>query len=200
MIPGVQQTRELLRIIGLPRRTWSDDAAAQLAARLTAALSRTTPGHDGPDAPGQCCTRCGSPLRLRPVQAIALAEIGAYGGMWGPIRVGGGKTMISLLAPEVLGSRRPLILVPANLIEKTEATKAQLAPHWRVPERMWLISYELLGRRQSGEKRDPKGNVIGPALLDRLEPDAIIADESQRLKDPHCAVTKRVLRYLKGKQ
>lgn len=31
-------------------------------------------------------------MRLRPIQAIALAEIGMYGGLFGPIPVGEGKT------------------------------------------------------------------------------------------------------------
>src|SRR4030042_934287 len=62
----------------------------------------------------------GSEAVLRPVQAAALEELHDMRGLFGSIRVGGGKTLVSLLAPVVLGSVRPLLIIPAALRDKTK--------------------------------------------------------------------------------
>jgi superfamily II DNA or RNA helicase len=41
-------------------------------------------------------------MTLRPIQAQALSELEQCQGLFAPIRVGGGKTLISLLAPALL--------------------------------------------------------------------------------------------------
>src|SRR5262245_46563659 len=98
----VQRTACLRRVLELPRRSWSDSGAKDLAERLTALLKTS-----------------GGTMTLRPVQAIALYEAYRCHGAFLPIRVGGGKTLISLLLPHVLEASRPLLLLPAKLIEKT---------------------------------------------------------------------------------
>src|SRR5678816_4636049 len=102
-------------------------------------------------------------MTLRPIQALALVEAAETGGLFAPIRVGGGKTLLSLLLPVVLGAERPLLLLPAKLIEKTRRAMHALQQHWRIARHTRLVSYELLGRAQAAE------------LLDRFEPDLIIA-------------------------
>jgi hypothetical protein len=104
-------------------------------------------------------------MTLRPVQALALRDIGVQGGGFLPVGVGEGKTLISLLAPYLLGARKPMMLLPAGLIEKTERERAVLAKHWLIPTNIRLYSYDLLGREQAA------------AELEEYAPDAITCDE-----------------------
>lgn len=166
---AVQDSDELRRVEAIPRRTWSPEQTAALVSRLTAALR----------APGGTQT-------LRPLQAIALAEIATWGGAFVPIPVGGGKTLIDYLAPrmrpEVL---RPLVLVPAHLRQDMEIAAAAMRRDWILPITYRVESYQTLSR-------------VGAAdFLDSFKPDMIIADEACSLKNPQAAVTRRVARYLR---
>jgi hypothetical protein len=163
----VQFTRELQRIVNLPRRVWEDDQSEQFALDLTAALRRPE----------------GS-MTLRPIQAAALFDAGTIGGLVGPIGVGEGKTLISGLAPKILNSRRPLLLTRAALVEKTKREFRELAYHWPIPNFIRIMSYELLGRTSHAD------------ALSLFSPDFIFADEAHKLKNPKAAVTKRVARYM----
>jgi hypothetical protein len=165
---GVQHTPELDRIILIPRRTpLTPDEEAERIDLLTNHLR--TPG---------------GTMRLRPVQAQALYEMHDYGGLFGPIRVSGGKTMISLLAPVVLEAKRPMLLLPKALIEKTRVEARKLSQHWKLPAFLNIRSYQALGR------------VSGAETLEKDNPDVIICDEAHRLKNRRAAVTKRVARYM----
>jgi len=165
-VNAVRLNDELRRIERLPRRLW-DASAESLADELTEIL-KTPDGR----------------MRLRPIQAVALAEIGTVGGLFGPLRVGAGKTLITLLAPAVAFAERPLLLVPASLVGKTKRDEDLLRYHWRLPNWIRVMSYEWLGRVQAAE------------ALDAYEPDLVIADEVHRLKNPRAAVTRRVRRYM----
>ncbi len=159
----VVRTPEWHRIRALPRREWSD---------ATAAVDYWT---------SRFALR--SDVRLRPIQAIALSEIHHCGGLLGPIKVGHGKTLISLLAPAVVGSVRPVLLLPAHLLQKTEIDMADLSKSWRIPTNLRPISYQALGRESMA------------TWLMQWRPDGIFADEVHRLKNPDAAVTKRVTRF-----
>jgi hypothetical protein len=164
----VPRTPEIKRIAALPRRAWSDEAAADLAALLTRELKTPT-----------------GTMSLRPVQAVALYEAMECGGLFGPIRVGGGKTLLSFLLPLVLEAKRPILLLPAALIEKTWVDRKRLAEHWRLPTNLQVISYESLGLVQSADK------------LEYIRPDLIEADEGHKLKNHHAGRTRRVTRYMR---
>lgn len=163
---AVRLNDEVRRVEALPRRDWST-SAERLADELTSIL-RTSRGT----------------MRLRAAQAVALYEIGTVGGLFGALRCGAGKTLISLLAPEVGFAERPLLLVPASLVSKTKRDMAVLQYHWRLPPFVRIMSYEWLGRVQAA------------TALDDYAPDMIIADEVHRLKNPQAAVTRRVRRYM----
>ncbi len=165
---AIGDSPDLRRIIAIPRREAED--VDKLVEELTTILR----------APG-------GTMRLRPIQAQALYEIAKVGGGFLPIRVGGGKTLLSLLISFVTGARRPILLLPASLIEKTELERMRLAKHWRVARDLQLISYEMLGREGYAKK------------LDFAKPDLIIADECHRLKNKKAGVTRRVIRYMREK-
>ena len=162
----VKVTPELIRIRDLPVRT--EDTG--LAERMTEVLK--TPG---------------GTMTLRPIQALALCEIGIVGGLFGMLRVGAGKTLISLLAPVVGFAKRPLLIVPAKLLSKTNRDWGQLQCHWLMNSYLRIVSYEWLGRVQAAE------------MLNQYEPDLIVADECHKLKNKRAAVTRRVSRYMRAR-
>jgi hypothetical protein len=166
--PGavVPITNELTRVQQLPRRVWEEREAQDLARRMTDILK--TPGGE---------------MSLRPIQAVALYEIGTEGGLFGPLRCGQGKTLVSLLAPVVAFAERPLLLVPAKLAQKTARDRRELAEHWQLPAFLRVMSYEWLGREQAAD------------ALEAFLPDIIIPDEAHKLQNLDAAVTRRVRRF-----
>ncbi len=91
-------------------------------------------------------------MQLRPVQALALHDAGVFGGLFGPVGVGEGKTLITFLLPLVFAARRPLLLLPASLIEKSQRDRLELSRHWRIPNTLRVFSLEMLGRVQAAEE------------------------------------------------
>lgn len=168
---AVQYTRELARVVAIPRRIWTEESASVVANELSALLRKP-----------------GGTMSLRPIQAQALLETGIRGGLFGPIRVGGGKTLLSLLAPYMLDSRRPLLIIPAKLVEKTKRERRILSTHWLIPNHTQIVSYEWLGRVQAQDY-----------LEKRYQPDLIILDEAHKVKNTKAAVTRRVARYFKAR-
>lgn len=164
---SVVKTAEFLRIAALPRRqwvgTWPDEAITELS---------------------QMFLRPGATGRLREVQCVALSDICERGGGLLPMGVGTGKTLVSFLAARVLQAKRPLLLVPAKLRDKTKREYAKLQETWLLPK-ITIESFELLSREQHA------------GYLDLVKPDLIIADEGQKLKNPKAAVTRRVARYMR---
>jgi len=148
MIPAVAHTADFQRVLSLPRRVWSEEDLEKLALDLTSILK----------------TPAGT-MRLKHIQALALHDAGVYGGLFGPIAVGGGKTLLTLLLPAVLESRRPLLLLPGGLIEKTQRERIELSKQWRIPSSLRVFSYDMLGR------------VEAESELATYKPDLIIADE-----------------------
>jgi hypothetical protein len=94
------------------------------------------------------------------------------------------NTLISMLGFTVLGAKKPLLLIPAKLKEKTIRDMHALRKHWLIPGFVRVVSYELLGREQSAE------------LLEEWGPDAIVLDECHRTKNRSAAVTRRISRFL----
>lgn len=162
---SVQRTRDLARIVDLPRRQAT--VPEDVRAALTRALSRE-----------------GGSQQLRTEQAVCLLELARCRGLVAALRVGLGKTLLSLLAPVMTDAKRPLLLVPGGVIGKTEAERRAYAIHWRIPLHVRIMSYELLGRVQASDE------------LERYAPDMVIADEVHRLKNPRAACSRRVTRYM----
>jgi len=166
--PGKEVTRsdEFRRILALPRRDWEARDQSPVDAYFMQHLR----------APG-------GTQRLRPMQTAALWEMHAKSGLFMQAAVGSGKTIVSLLGFIVLGSVRPLLIVPASLRDKTLRDMNRYRKDWLVPY-IRVISYELLGREQSAQ------------ALDEYGPDAIIMDECHKSKSRAAACTKRIARYV----
>lgn len=94
------------------------------------------------------------------------------------------NTLITLLAPTLIGAERPLLLVPGSLRQKTiNDSKRYRAEGWLVHPRIELVSYEQVSRN--------------PELLLSIAPDAMFCDEVQALKNVKAGVTRRVAKYMK---
>jgi len=123
-------------------------------------------------------------MRLRPIQAQAIKEAAELGGLFAPIGVGHGKTLVSLLLPEAMQAQRPLLLIPANLRDKTiNHDIPDLEIHWRLHPNLKIMSYSQIS------------TVNGANSLLDMMPDLIILDEAHKLKNHDAARTKRFLRY-----
>lgn len=165
---GVVRSAEFERIRNLPRRDWragvDDDFIRQATNFLRLPHGR---------------------MVLRPMQAVALEEAHDCRGLFLGAGVGTGKTLVSLLLPVVLESRRPLLFVAAQLRDKAiEYDIPEMSRHWRLHEGLKVINYDALSRES------------GLDLLQRYSPDLIVADEAHRLAHPSSARTRRFLRYM----
>lgn len=163
----VEPSLELQRILAIPRRTDPPAGWRDIEHYLR---------------------RPGSSAYLRPVQAQALAELHTELGLFAPIRVGGGKTLITYLAPHMVEAKRPVLLVPAKLRDKTRRDFEALAKDWWEPPEIKVISYETLSIEQHA--RD----------LEELAPDLLMCDEAHKLKSHKAACSKRVWRYWEAHQ
>ncbi len=161
----VRQSPDLDRIVALPRRDWRVTAErdAQALTRIYGKGGQT----------------------LRPIQAAVLRDLVDIGGAFGPLSVGTGKSLVSFLAPQLLESKRPLLLVPAQLVDKTYRDLEDYRRFWELPDFIRVVSYEFLGR------------ISAAHLLDNYNPDIIIADECHKLRSGSAAVTKRVKKFHK---
>lgn len=164
---SVARTKEFERIKNIPRRRWTPEEAREAAEKMTEVL-RTPKGT----------------MKLFPLQGAALTEIGLYGGLFGPIPVGEGKTLISLLAPYVLDASRPVLLLPAALIEKTHRERIKYSKHFLIPLNIRMFSIESLGRASMA------------TALEAYHPDLVIIDEAHRVKNKKAGVVRRLIRLV----
>lgn len=163
-------TQEFARIEALEQREWSEKDPRLLAYAVELTRLLKTPH---------------GTMTLLPAQAQALYELSLYRGVFSAIETGGGKTLTSFLAPLMVGAKRPLLLTLGGLIEdKTRPELLEYSKHFKIPNWIYILGYELLGK------------VSGAHLIDQYQPDIIIADEAHKLKNLDAGVTARVARYL----
>ena len=166
---GVRSSAELQRIKRLPRRRLAEEDLSALAADMTAELKLPE-----------------GTMNLRPLQAASLRDLHDYEGAMASLRVGGGKTLVTYLAPVVVSAQRTLVVVPATLREKTLRDYQVLSKHWKNPENVRVLSYEMLSRADRESE------------INNFAPDFMIFDECHKLKSRKAAATRRVGRYLKA--
>lgn len=138
--------------------------------------------------------RPGSDARLLPLQAAALYDFLGAGGLLGALPVGSGKTLLSFLLCH--GYKRPLLVLPANLIAKTMRERAEYARDWVLPRRLEMVSYERLSR----VSKKPGCDVAMNTFLEDYAPDIIICDEAHKIKNAKTAVHRRMRRYVHNRK
>ncbi len=172
---GVLASSEFRRIKALPRRQLD----MSLAETLTEKYRNPTPCKG--------CTLCKfGEVKLLPIQAAILADVVEANGALGPIGVGQGKTLCSLLIPEALSSQCAVILVPPAVRRQlVEIDIPRYANHFRFDmSKIHVVAYSELSSAVRGD------------ALDRYKPDLIIADEAHSLRNKQAARSRRFLRYL----
>lgn len=188
----------LARVLSLPAR---EPASVELIEALSTALRarssdvcpavETQPSRHAANSPDPC-PRCGGTGRivLRSPQVTALREAWEYRGVFGPMRVGSGKTPVTMLVPTLLKAKRPILMLPASLFEKTRRDFARYRQDWlvRLPH---LVSYEEMGRADRETKLTGSVDPTQPSL----EPDVLVFDEAQHLFSDSGRVRK-IARYV----
>jgi len=150
-------------------------------------------------------------FRLAPLQAEAVAAYEIYGGLFGAICVGGGKTLVSLMCAASAYSRgltRILLFVPPEVLAQLTLTDIP----WARSRVQINYPIHVLGGRTMEYRRalcasDRKGLYVMPYSLlstpdtsDNLEainPQVIIADEAHRLANHSAARTRRFLTMMR---
>jgi hypothetical protein len=130
----------------------------------------------------------GATMRFFPIQSLALEEAARNNGLFAPIGVGFGKTLITLVLPEVMDSKRTVLLVPPQLKRQlVEKEIPKYAEHFNLPlDRLTIVAYSELS---SASKAD---------ILDEINPDLVVADEGHSLRHRSAARTKRFLRFMRS--
>lgn len=125
---------------------------------------------------------------MRLCQAAALHDLCEVGGVFGIVGVGGGKELISLLAPVLFGAKRPVLIVPAALRSQViEREIPEYGEHFMMPDNLKVISYTQLSIASQNEPIE---------LLFRLMPDLLIFNEAQALRSIKSGRTRRVAHYM----
>lgn len=213
----VEMSADLRRILDLPRRVPLDvesPRAEALVEMMTARWSRNVPS-------GECaCARIDPRIaagkrrcitHLKPTQAWVLYEIGVHGGVLCNIPVGAGKTFLdvmALMAYAELGVRNGLLLVPPNLMAQLHRDARLINEHFQVPKMLFHDDRKEKRKRIEGDLGAPILHVLPYSRLSQptssdwvrnLDPDAIIADEVDRLANPSGAGSSRIFRYFLGR-
>jgi hypothetical protein len=224
----VELGSELARILTLPRRpppaaplpdnpTPEDLARVAEIDELCRTVTRALARHPDPYPVGKFNPYTGktNPRNtgfVNAVQAMGLQELWLYNGIFGPIRPGGGKTLLFALSCTVRRARRPLYVCPASLQEEAAIEFERYAEHWHTPRPQiiagtkgvglevaeWepgtvkIISYQLLSRKT---RRDEKGQPLHLPLLLWLGPDHVMFDECHYTSNLLAAVSRKVRRW-----
>lgn len=125
---------------------------------------------------------CDLPGGLRPLQRQALTELRACKGLYAGIQVGGGKSLLSLLAPTVLGVDRWVWLIPASLRAEMLREVAKWSKIYKFP-RPHIITHQELSSPRSQD------------VLDNYNPEMLCVDEVSEFS-PGSARTRRLSRYI----
>jgi hypothetical protein len=188
---GVAKTPELLRVVNLPRRVF--DAKSYPDASILYAKGR--------------CSRSGclycenGPPSLRPLQSAMIIEAAQNAGAFIAAGVGAGKTLASFLMHDALDAQRTMLLVPANLRDKTlNVDLPDLQKHFKLPPIYRAEDFDTNGGQNGvyvlGYSEISQTDASD--LIDKIRPDLIVCDEVQNLRVRDSARTRRFLRFMRN--
>jgi len=189
---GIVRSADFQRIEALPRREWGVSQkeldAARKAPKTPGAAAIIAKAEELESVRKELTKALrvrGGSMELWPVQAAALSELCEWKGLFGQVLAGGGKTIITIMAPWMVGAKRPLLLVPASLRDQTlRVAIPKLSKHWKIPHGLRILAYSELSLAKNA------------TILDRIQPDLIIADEAQMIAAHKSGRTRRVRRYM----
>ena len=198
----IGDSKDLQRILHIARRPQPGPEKEKALIRLmtgTFRRERDTPCncHNIRDVENPCL------LDLRFAQSWALFEMGIARGLIGAIGVGHGKTLLDILSPLAMpGCKTALLLVKPDLVEQLVLEYRLADEHFRVPDLMVHVP--------NGYTRIREGHTVlhvmplsrlsrksATGFMRQIDPDFIIVDEVQRLKDRDTATASRVFRYFR---
>lgn len=163
----VQNSPEFARIMSIPQRELDLDDVTDLT----------------------CIFRKpGGTMELRALQSASLIEAAMANGLFGPIPVGEGKTLVMLLMAEAMDSERTVLLVPPQLRDQLKREIDEVyGVHFNLPmdRVVRILAYSELSLAKN------------TGLLDELDPDLIVADEVHNLRIKKSARTKRFRRFMR---
>lgn len=150
-------------------------------------------------------------FRLHPEQAGGVLAFDLYDGLFGPIGVGRGKTLLTLLIVDRAFRRgdslRSLLVVPPNVLSQlvnTDIPSARRIVGLHVPF-IAMAGKNRQGRLQAASS-GKKGCYIMPTslfsardaeeVIVALAPDLIVLDEAHRFKNRDSARTRRLMRLI----
>lgn len=165
-VPQVVRSMEFRRIEELPRRVLD-----------LKTIQDTTSIFAKPDGT----------MTLRPIQSAALLEAAHMNGGFFPIGVGQGKSLITLLLPTALDSKKTVLLVPPQLKKQLHREIETLySKHFDLPlDVITIVAYSELSQAKHAD------------ILERIKPDLVICDEGHMARHRVSARTKRLMRFLK---
>lgn len=138
----------------------------------------------------------GGTWRLFPEQVKAMMEFHNYGSILCPIKVGGGKTWISVMVANDayvhFGKRKILLMNPPKLINQLCETELPLyRRHMSINVPFYWLTKETKAKRMLSAKSGRAGVYVlsysmisrgeGSELMHAIEPDLIIGDEIHRI-------------------
>ena len=144
-------------------------------------------GHDWGSTAAQLTKafrRPGGTMEIRPHQAQMAIEAYDNGGLFAAAPVGSGKTLPSFLIPTFFGAQRPLLLLRASLKPQAVSDLLRYGQHFRLATNIKMLTYELLSQPDAQE------------ILYKLQPDLVILDEAQKLKNLSTARARRFFQYV----
>ncbi len=173
-VRGVPKSTELTRILNIPRRVLDPSTVDDCTFVFALPWSK---------------------MKLWPLQSAALVEACQANGLFAPLGVGAGKTLITLCLYEALSSTRQVILLPPQLKKQLfNKLLPEYRKHFKMPDvfanagdkpGIYVIGYSELS---SVKKAD---------ILDRIKPDLVVCDEAHSLRHKDSARTKRFLRFMR---
>lgn len=200
---------DLDRILKLKRRTPFDDLAPETKEAIVELEMQKYAKHNDNCRCKEINTKKPCLKTLLPIQAFVLREIAQAQGIIGQIPPGSGKTMLNVLAPLALTNvRSVLLLIPASLRKQLQKDYMMIAQHFVVPNIVLHIGSEKpVIPIPERDPTKPTLHVLPYSRLSmesesnflvNLQPDAIIADESDAVRSMISSRGMRLAKWFSG--